>query len=99
MIIARHSRKTIDLASRIPTKPGLNTPGLVEPGSKIDHQAQSAVVCSASHMRDQPHIFEIARPAKGVRGCGRARGNFQVSCLGPSLRHDLSQFCAVQIRG
>ena len=49
---------TIDLAS----KPGRSTPGFRRTRLAINHQARSAVMCSASRMKGELHPAKIVRP-------------------------------------
>ena len=44
------------------TKPGRSTPGFRRTRLAINHQARSAVICSASRMKGKLHPAKIVRP-------------------------------------
>ena len=50
-----HGRSRMTVDPRIPTMPGRSTSGFHQTGRYCLHQAQSAVRCSASHMKGELH--------------------------------------------
>ena len=50
-----HGRSRMTIDPRIPTMPGRSTSGFHRPGRHCLHQARSAVRCSASRMKREPH--------------------------------------------
>ena len=50
-----HGRSRMTIDARIPTMPGRSTSGFHQPGGHYLHQVRSAVRCSASRMKGEPH--------------------------------------------